>query len=129
MASTSTKITLSIPETVGYGLLTPYSDNDTTFANNVLCPRYAENDPTSAPPSPASIESFDILDSIPWRRSYISLDNTVAESGRCIALRRRWRMYRAHFTAFFLLFTLLVAGCSVSGYLAVKQTKQEMIGR
>jgi hypothetical protein len=49
--------------------LSPYIDDDLALA-----PRYADRDMTSAPPSPASIQSFDILEAIPWRKSYISLD-------------------------------------------------------
>lgn len=106
-------------QTVGYKPLAPYSDDDTTFANNLLCPRYAENDLTSAPPSPASIESFDVLDSIPWRRSYISLDNG-AGSGR---LRKQWKRHRAQAIALLLLFLLAMTGCGVGGYMAVRHGK------
>jgi hypothetical protein len=100
-------------DNIRYQPLALYTDDDT-----LLCPRYAENDPTSAPPSPASIESFDILDSIPWRQSYISLDNSAGQS-------RRWRMCKAQLTALVLLLTLLLSGSSVGGYVAVKHGKNK----
>jgi hypothetical protein len=103
--------------TLGYKLLAPYSDeDDTTFAHNTLCPRYAENDLTSAPPSPASIQSFDVLDSIPWRRSYISLGNETDSSKRS----KRWKKQRARAIVLLLLFTLLSLGCGVGVYMAIK---------
>jgi hypothetical protein len=109
-------------DTVGYEPLIPYSDdNDTTFASNALCPRYAENDPTSAPPSPASVTSFDILDSTPWRRSYIPLGNET-DSNR---LHMRWRGRRSRIIVLLLLFTTLVVGCAVGGYMAVKHRKSK----
>ncbi|KAH3912354.1 hypothetical protein HBI56_004690 [Parastagonospora nodorum] len=104
-------------DNVRYQPLAPYTDDDT-----LLCPRYAENDPTSAPPSPASIESFDILDSIPWRRSYISLDSNGA------SLSRRWRTRKAQITALVWVLTLLLTGCAVGGYVwhrAVKHGKSK----
>jgi hypothetical protein len=108
--------------TARYQLLIPYSDeSDTTFASNALCPRYAENDPTSAPPSPASVASFDILDSTPWRRSYISLGDETDGS----RLRMRWRAQRMRIIVFLLLFTVLGLGCGVGGYLAVKHGKSK----
>lgn len=108
----------SRPVTAGYLPLAPYTDEDTTFANHVLCPRYAENDPTSAPPSPASLESFDILDSIPWRRSYISLDTPAGESSTFRhALANRWRKHRARVIAITLLLALLLTGCTLAAYI------------
>ncbi|KAH7078420.1 hypothetical protein FB567DRAFT_596019 [Paraphoma chrysanthemicola] len=116
MAPTSHRLQTPRPNTAGYSPLPPYSDHeDSTFANNLLCPRYAENDPTSAPPSPASIESFDVLDSIPWRQSYISIDSGH-EGTR---LRRQWAKYRTRIFAVLLLLVLLVTGCAVSTYLAL----------
>ncbi|KAF1933839.1 uncharacterized protein M421DRAFT_28595, partial [Didymella exigua CBS 183.55] len=91
-------ISTSRPTSIGYMPLSPYIDDDTTFANNLLCPRYADQDPTSAPPSPASIQSFDILDSIAWRRSYISLESETHRD-----CRKRWRKYRAQIIAIMLL--------------------------
>jgi hypothetical protein len=109
-------------DTGGYTPLAPYSDeNDTTFAHNTLCPRYAENDLTSAPPSPASIESFDVLDSIPWRRSYISLGNETNHS----TLRRRWRKHRARAIAVILLFTLLCLGCGTGVSIALQRRQNK----
>jgi hypothetical protein len=109
-------------DTVGYTPLAPYRDeDDTTFAHNTLCPRYAENDLTSAPPSPASIESFDVLDSIPWRRSYISLGNQTDRN----ALSKRWRQQRARVIAVLLLFTLLCLGCGVTAFLAIQHSKNK----
>ncbi|ORY19725.1 hypothetical protein BCR34DRAFT_448740, partial [Clohesyomyces aquaticus] len=60
------------PRRAGYTPLSPYTDDDNALSNNLICPRYADSDPTSAPPSPASIESFDILDSVAWRRGHTS---------------------------------------------------------
>jgi hypothetical protein len=109
-------------DTGGYTPLAPYSDaNDTTFAHNTLCPRYAENDLTSAPPSPASIESFDVLDSIPWRRSYISLGNETDRS----ALSRRRRRHRARAIAVLLLLTLLCLGCGVGVSIALQHSQNK----
>ncbi|KAF2030311.1 hypothetical protein EK21DRAFT_38754, partial [Setomelanomma holmii] len=105
-----------------YKSLSSYSDHeDAIVANSLLCPRYAENDPTSAPPSPASIESFDILDSIPWRRSYISSDS--GPDGRRLA--RQWKKQRMRVIVASLLLALLVTGCTISAYLAVKHEKSK----
>ncbi len=105
------------PSTGAYGPVLPYTDDDTAFANQTLCPRYAESDPTSAPPSPASVESFDILDNVPWRRSYISLDSGHGRfqiQKRGTSRRRR----SACIIAILLLFCmLLVAGCAFVVYL------------
>ncbi|KAI8937448.1 hypothetical protein NX059_005170 [Plenodomus lindquistii] len=113
-------ITTSMPATAGYKPLALYTDDDTAVANTLLCPRYADTDPTSAPPSPASIESFDILDNVPWRRSYISLGRTSAQEA---ALRRRWRYDRARILAALLLSTLVAAGCTLGGILAARHLK------
>ncbi|KAF1366136.1 hypothetical protein EJ07DRAFT_85177, partial [Lizonia empirigonia] len=94
-------ISISRPASIGYMPLSPYIDDETTFGNNVLCPRYADQDPTSAPPSPASIQSFDILESIPWRRSYILLDPNQQRD-----YRKRWRKYRAQIITIALLLIL-----------------------
>ncbi|KAF1939109.1 hypothetical protein EJ02DRAFT_266233 [Clathrospora elynae] len=111
---------MSRPPTAGYRPLSPYTDDDTTFANNLLCPRYAECDPTYAPPSPASIESFDVLDNIPWRRSYIPLDSGERRgSGVCNRLRGRWLKNKSRGMTVLLL-TLVVSGCTLGGYLAIK---------
>ncbi|KAF2819923.1 hypothetical protein CC86DRAFT_471587 [Ophiobolus disseminans] len=118
MAPTYITLTISSPATVGYRPIMPYSDDETAFANNLLCPRYAENDPTSAPPSPTLIETFDVLDSIPWRRSYIGLDDGV-EAGLRQRLSRHWTRLAA--LSFMLI--MLVLACGVSGYVAVKHAK------
>jgi hypothetical protein len=98
-------------------LLVPYSDDD----NYLLCPRYAENDPTSAPPSPASIESFGIMDSIPWRRSYISLDDPAATSHT----HQRRRARRRRVIALSLLIALSVIAVSSGAYLATQHGKSK----
>jgi hypothetical protein len=108
--------------TLNYKPLTPYSDSDeSVFANTTLCPRYAENDLTSAPPSPASIESFHVLDSIPWRRSYISLD-TATEHAK---LRMRWKKQQIRVIVLFLVVAALGVGCVVAAYMAVKHGKSK----
>ncbi|KAF1913820.1 hypothetical protein BDU57DRAFT_323708 [Ampelomyces quisqualis] len=108
--------------TLDYKPLTPYSDlDDTAFANTTLCPRYAEDDPTSAPPSPASIHAFDVLDSIPWRRSYISLDPGTEHA----RLRVRWKNQKLRAIVFFLLVAMLGLGCGVAAYTAVKYGKKQ----
>jgi hypothetical protein len=110
-------IFISRPQAGGYIAL-PYSDDNSpssALSNaNLLCPRYAENDTSSAPPSPASIESFDILDSIAWRRGY-----TSHASG---ARPRRWRnrKHRAHIIAIAVVFALFLIGCSVGAYAAIR---------
>jgi hypothetical protein len=98
-------------------LLTPYTDDD----DHLLCPRYAENDPTSAPPSPASIESFGIMDSIPWRRSYISLDDSAVAT----RLHQRRRARRTRVIALSLLMSLSVVAVSSGGYLALQHGKSK----
>lgn len=114
-------ITSSKSATASYEPLAPYTDDDdTTIANNLLCPRYADTDHTSAPPSPASIESFDILDSVPWRRSYISLGPTSRQNE---ALRRRSRQNRTRLLVVLVLFTLVTAGCILGGILAARHRK------
>lgn len=113
---------ISRPETAGYKALevAPYTDDDdASLANNLLCPRYAENDTSSAPPSPASIESFDVLDSIAWRRGYTSRE-TGAKARTCDAVRKRWRKNRAQLIALLLVFALLLLGCAVGAVLALR---------
>jgi hypothetical protein len=130
----SISIFISRPQAVGYKPLSvsPYSDNENELSNNLLCPRYAENDTSSAPPSPASIESFDILDSIAWRRGYTSYDSGV-KARSCDGLRKRWRKNRAQIIAMLLVFTLFLVGCAVGGYLAVRhdgvRTKDTCVAR
>ena len=125
---------ISRPQAAGYKplALSPYSDNENELSNNLLCPRYAENDTSSAPPSPASIESFDILDSIAWRRGYTS-HGSGAKPAACEALRKRWRKNRAQMIALLLVLALFLIGCSVGGYLALRhvsvRTKETCIAR
>lgn len=113
-------ITTSKPATAGYKPLASYTDDDTTIASNLLYPRYADTDPTSAPPSPASIESFDILDNVPWRRSYISLGPSSRHNE---TLGRRLKRNRARLLAILLLFTLVAAGCTLGAILAARHGK------
>ncbi|EMD65776.1 hypothetical protein COCSADRAFT_61289, partial [Bipolaris sorokiniana ND90Pr] len=99
-------ITATSTPTGGYRIFSPYTDDDTAFANNTLCPRYAECDPTSAPPSPASIESLEIFDNIPWRRDYIALDpRTRARRNR---LRAGWMQNKLRATIVIVLLLLAV---------------------
>jgi hypothetical protein len=56
------------------------------------------------------------LDSIPWRRSYISLGNETDNK----KLSRRWKRHRARAIVLLLLFTVLSLGCGVGGYIAIK---------
>jgi hypothetical protein len=107
------------PETAGCRS-SQYSDDEIAFANDILCPRYAENDPTSAPPSPASIESFDVLESIPWRRSYVGLDGSAnIRQSQQLRTRRRRVMILSSLVA------VLVLGCGIGGYLAIRQKNDE----
>ena len=101
--------------------LSPYIDDDTTFANNVLCPRYPDQDPTSAPPSPASIQSFDILEAIPWRKSYMSLGS---DNGR--GYRKRWRKYRVQIIAIMLLLILSTTALTLGISLAIQQSNKQL---
>jgi hypothetical protein len=101
--------------------LSPYTDDDTTFANNVLCPRYADQDPTSAPPSPASIQSFDILEVIPWRKSYISLGSDNGHS-----YRKHWQKYRAQIITIMLLLVLSTTALTLGISLAIQQSNKQL---
>jgi hypothetical protein len=114
-------IFISRPQTGGYIAL-PYSDNNSpssALSNaNLLCPRYAEDDNTSAPPSPASIESFDILDSIAWRRGYTS-HGLGARPHRCCASWRNQK-HRGLMIALAVVLALFLVGCSVGAYAAIR---------
>ncbi len=101
--------------------LSPYIDDDTTFANNVLCPRYADQDPTSAPPSSASIQSFDILESIPWRRSYISTNPDTKHD-----YNRQWRKYRVEIIAVMLLLVLSTTALTLGISLAIRHSSKQL---
>jgi hypothetical protein len=104
----------SRPKSILYAPLSPYTDNDTYLSNNLLCPRYAENDNTSAPPSPASIESFDILDSVAWRQSHSSHHPRSGKVRACDA----WRRNKSRIVSTILLTMLLAAGCALGGLFA-----------
>ncbi|EUC47075.1 hypothetical protein COCMIDRAFT_71429, partial [Bipolaris oryzae ATCC 44560] len=97
----------STPTGQGYRIFSPYTDDDTAFANKTLCPRYAECDPTSAPPSPASVESLEIFDSIPWRRDYIALDPRT-RARRNSRLRAGWMQNKLRATIVIVLLLLAV---------------------
>ena len=104
---------MSPPRNAGYVAPPSYTDDESLFSNNDLCPRYADADPSSAPPSPASVESFDILESIPWRRSYIASGGSYNNSRGALrraspreALRALWKRSRARVLA--VVATLLV---------------------
>lgn len=101
--------------------LSPYIDDDTMFANNALCPRYADQDLTSAPPSPASIQSFDILESIPWRRSYIALNSDTERN-----YRERWRKYRVQIVVIMLLLTLSTTALTLGISLAIQHSNKQL---
>ncbi|KAF2691900.1 hypothetical protein K458DRAFT_381744 [Lentithecium fluviatile CBS 122367] len=122
MAPPAISIFISRPQAAGYKPLavSPYADYENELSNNLLCPRYAENDTSSAPPSPASIESFDILDSIAWRRGHTSHGGGV-KARSCDVLKKRWKKSRGHIVAIILLLALFLIGCIVGGYLAVRQ--------
>ncbi|KAF1966893.1 hypothetical protein BU23DRAFT_378640, partial [Bimuria novae-zelandiae CBS 107.79] len=98
----------------------PYLDDTGALSNSIICPRYAESDISDTPTSPASIESFDILDSIAWRRGYMSHDTGDGRRKAIDVLRRRWRKNRARIVAVILLFTLFVVGCAVGGWAVVR---------
>lgn len=114
------------PQILGYNPLSPYSEDDSTFANHLLCPRYAENDSTSAPPSPTELESFDVLDSIPWRRSYISLDIGAGEGGKYRAISKYYNRNRSRILAIIVMFILLVSGCALGAYLIMTRARSEL---
>lgn len=102
--------------------LPPYAGDDTP-SNTLICPHYAESDCSTAAPSPSTIESFDVLDSIPWRRSYISLDAKTGRPRFSEALRVRWRENKRRIIIIVLLFTVLVAGSFAAGSLAVERSR------
>lgn len=107
----SPQLTAQDPQPAAQTPRIPYIDAATTFTDTLLCPRYAESDPSSAPPSPASVESFDVLDNVPWRRSYISLDC----GERQVGLRRRSTTRRACRVAGLVLGVFVLNGCMVGG--------------
>jgi len=107
--------------TLGQKSIPRYYDDETAFAHSVLCPRYAENDPAFAPPSPASIESFDALDSVPWRGSYIGSEASVHTG-----LQKRCKSSRGKQITILLLLACLVTGCGVITFLMVKHGRPQM---
>jgi hypothetical protein len=116
---------MSPPRNAGYAPPPSYTDEDTIFSNNDLCPRYADADPSSAPPSPASVESFDILESIPWRRSYIAPGYRQSRARPCEALRARCKKNRALAVATALLVMLIIVGTTTVAYLALRDAKSK----
>ena len=94
----------------------PYIDDDLALA-----PRYADRDMTSAPPSPASIQSFDILEAIPWRKSYISLDTDTGHN-----YQKRWRKYRLQILVAMLLLILSTTALSLGITLAVHHSNKQL---
>ncbi|KAF2703878.1 hypothetical protein K504DRAFT_507401 [Pleomassaria siparia CBS 279.74] len=110
-------LTSNFPKSLFY-TPTPFAytdDDDNALANNLLCPRYAENDSSSAPPSPASIESFDILDSVAWRQGHSSYNSRGGQVRACAILGSRWRDNKARILWILLLMVLLAAGGVVAG--------------
>ncbi|KAF2653953.1 hypothetical protein K491DRAFT_574122, partial [Lophiostoma macrostomum CBS 122681] len=97
-------INISAPKAANYTPISPYSTSDHELSNTLLCPRYADADTSSAPPSPASIESFDILDSIPWRRGYTSYHSGL----HGVRARDIWVKRKSQIVAVLLLVMLLV---------------------
>ncbi|KAF2192724.1 hypothetical protein K469DRAFT_717313 [Zopfia rhizophila CBS 207.26] len=107
--------------------VSPYTDDDSALSNNLICPRYADSDSSSAPPSPASIESFDILDSVAWRRSHTSYSSQGKRVRASDILSLKWRKNKPEIMYIVLIFTLLLAGCFTGGYFVVKQEREAKI--
>ncbi|KAF2270847.1 hypothetical protein CC78DRAFT_610903 [Lojkania enalia] len=120
---TPSMISLSRSKFADYIPLSPYADNEGTLPNNIICPRYADCDASSAPPSPASIESFDILDSVAWRRGHISHRDIEGKVSTYDALASSWNNKKSRMIGILLLFILLGAGCSAGAYLVVRHKK------
>ena len=124
---------MSPPRNAGYVAAPPsYTDDEGVFSNNDLCPRYADADPSSAPPSPASVESFDILESIPWRRSYIAPGGSYqygssgfrrASSPR-EALRALWKRSLTRILAAALLVAVTTTTLILVGTTAARKSKR-----
>ncbi|KAK7188673.1 hypothetical protein DPSP01_013302 [Paraphaeosphaeria sporulosa] len=121
MAPISLSLSPSRPKAASYTPVpfSPYSDDNAAVSNNVQ-PRYAESIVSDTPTSPASIESFDILDSIAWRRGYTSYETHESRQRAYEVLRKKWRKNRALIIAILLLFTLFVAGCAIGGWAVVR---------
>lgn len=104
-------------------------NDDSTFADNHLCPRYAECDANSAPPSPVSMERFDILDNIPWRQSYMSLDEAGFQESIHRISDRKWKTNKTHIAAILLAIALLVIGCVVGVHVAMVRERRATTAR
>ncbi|KAF1959005.1 hypothetical protein CC80DRAFT_546322 [Byssothecium circinans] len=124
MAPGPIHLSTSHPSTALYTPLTPYLDttSPTSLSNNILYPE-EESTRSSSPPSPASIESFDILDSIAWRRGHTSWDPQTVRTRACDVLRKRWKRNRGQIIAVLILLLLVLVGCSVGGWAAVRRGK------
>lgn len=96
------------------------------LSNNVLQPRYAESIASDTPTSPVSIESFDILDSIAWRRGYTSHETHERRQRVYEVLRKKWRTNRTHVVAVLLLFSLFVTACAVGGWAVVRHQSAQL---
>jgi hypothetical protein len=133
-SKTPISISMSPPRNASYVPPPSYTDDESLFSNNDLCPRYADADPSSAPPSPASVESFDILESIPWRRSYIApgsyTHSTRRASPREILLAR-WKQSRVRVVGVgvvattLLVLLLILVGITAAGHLALHDAKSK----
>lgn len=106
----------------------PYLDDESaSLSNNVLCPRYAESDISDTPTSPASIESFSILDPIAWRRGYTSYDDRNDQRRKVYQiLKQRWRKNKGQILAVMMLFTLLVVGCAAGGWAVLRHETSQL---
>ncbi|KAL5390129.1 hypothetical protein PMIN06_001497 [Paraphaeosphaeria minitans] len=122
MAPISLSLSPSMPKAASYMPVpfSPYSDDEAALSNTILQPHYAESIVSDTPTSPASIESFDILDSIAWRRGYTSYETHEGRSRAYEVLRKRGRKNRAQIIATLLLFTLFIAGCAIGGWAVVQ---------
>jgi hypothetical protein len=111
-------------------LLSPYLDEHAaSLSNSVLCPHYAESDVSDTPSSPASIESFSILDPIAWRRGYTSYDYGDDQDGRLYrVVRKRLRKNRAQILTAVVFFTLLVVGCAAGGWAILQHENSQLEG-
>jgi hypothetical protein len=134
-SKTPISISMSPPRNASYVPPPSYTDDESLFSNNDLCPRYADADPSSAPPSPASVESFDILESIPWRRSYIApgsyTHSTRRASPREILLAR-WKQRKVRVVVVggvvattLLALLLILFGITAAGHLALRDAKSK----
>ncbi|CAI6335709.1 unnamed protein product [Periconia digitata] len=128
---------MSRPPSAAHNPLSPYnhhhqlhsqSSSPTLLTTNLLFPETDSSSTRtrdlSSPPSPtASIESFDILDSIAWRRGHdhYSHHNSRGSRRTCNVFGRRWS--RAHVIAVLLFFALFLVGCVVGGWAAARWEK------